>query len=57
MAMLRNALFSIIRQEERQLEDQIEAEQKRPAPDLARLSALRQEAKSLRRELEIYADR
>ena len=57
MAMLRNALFSIVRQEERQLEDQIEAEQKRPAPDLARLSALRQEAKSLRRELELYADR
>ena len=57
MTILRNALFSIIRQEERQLEDQIEAEAKRPAPDMVRLSALRQEAKSLRRELEIYADR
>ena len=57
MAILRNALFSIIRQEERQLEDQIEAEQKRPAPDMVRLSALRQEARSLRRELEMCADR
>jgi len=56
MTMLRNALFSIVRQEQRQLEDAIAAEQKRPAPDTARLSALRQEATSLRRELEIYAD-
>ena len=56
MTMLRSALFSIIRQEERQLEDEIAAEQKRPAPDLVRLSALHREAKSLRRELEIYAD-
>ena len=57
MAMLRNALFSFIRQEERQLEDQIAAEQKRPTPDAARLTALRQEARSLRRELEMCADR
>jgi len=54
--MLRNALFTIIRQEQRQLEDEIALEQKRPAPDMARLSDLRKEAVSLRRELEIYAD-
>ena len=53
--MLRDALFSIIRQEERQLEDEIEAEQKRSAPDLQRLSVLRQEVTDLRRELEFTA--
>lgn len=54
--MLRNALFRIIRLEHRQLEDEIANEQKRAAPDMARLSALRREASSLRRELDIYAD-
>lgn len=56
MAMLRNALFGIIRQEHRQLEDAIAEEQKRPAPDLARLTAMRREETSLRRELGFYAE-
>ena len=55
--MLRDTLFTIIRQEQRQLEDQIAAEQKRPAPDTSRLTALRREATSLRRELELCANR
>ena len=55
--MLRDALFNIIRQERRQLEDEIAAEQTRADPDSARLSALRREESSLRRELERYADR
>jgi hypothetical protein len=54
--MLRNVLFNIIRQEQRQLEDQIALEQEQAAPDQRRLSRLRQEAFSLRRELEHYAD-
>ena len=55
--MLRDTLFSIIRCEHRQLEDEIAEEQKRPAPNGERLMALRLEAKSLRRELEHYANR
>jgi len=54
--MLRKALFNIIRLEQRQLEEQIAEEQKRPAPDVGRLTALRREEKSLRQELEQYAD-
>ncbi|MEI6986351.1 MAG: hypothetical protein WCK65_09485 [Rhodospirillaceae bacterium] len=58
MAMLMDTLFGIIRQEQRQLEDEIAAEErKRPTPDLARLSFLRTEQTSLRRELELYAER
>jgi hypothetical protein len=56
MTMLRKALFNIIRLEQRQLEEQIAEEQKRPAPDVGRLTALRREEKSLRQELEQYAD-
>ncbi len=54
--MLRKALFNIIRLEQRQLEERIAEEQKRPAPDVSRLTALRREEGHLRRELEQCAD-
>ncbi len=54
--MLRKALFNIIRLEQRQLEERIVEEEKRPTPDVGRLVALRREESSLRRELEQCAD-
>ncbi|WP_199231792.1 hypothetical protein [Azospirillum sp. TSO35-2] len=54
--MLRKALFNIIRQEQREVEDELEREEQRPAPDVRRLVGLRQEATSLRRELEHFND-
>ena len=54
--MLKKVLFGIIRQEQLDLEGEIAKEQKRPTPDMTRICALRQEASSLRRELECYAE-
>lgn len=54
--MLRKALFNIIRREQREIEDKLQAEEHKPAPDTGRLATLRQEAVSLRRELEHYRD-
>lgn len=49
---MKTTFINIIRQEERQLADEIDKEQRRPAPDSDRLSELEQEAHSLRRHLE-----
>jgi len=54
--MLRNALFNIIRQEQREIEDRLVAEERRSAPDVGKLVALRQQAMNLRRELEHFPD-
>lgn len=54
--MLRKALFNIIRQEQRDVEDQLVEEERRPAPDVGRIVALRAEATDLRRELEHFPD-
>jgi len=54
--MLRKALFNIIRQEQRDVEDRLESECRQTAPDDAKLRELRAEAFSLRRELEHYVD-
>jgi hypothetical protein len=54
--MLRKALFNIIRQEQLEIEGELEKEEMRPAPDVDKLAALRQEANSLRRELEHVAE-
>ena len=54
--MLRRTLFNIIRQEHRQLEDQIAEERRRPTPDRHRLTVLQQEEFSLRRELESFPE-
>lgn len=54
--MLRKALFNIIRQEQREVEDELEKEERRPTPDIRRLAALRNEASDLGRELEHYRD-
>ncbi|MFD1626905.1 hypothetical protein [Azospirillum griseum] len=54
--MLRKALFNIIRQEQREVEDELEREERRSVPDSSRLVGLRQEMTSLRRELEHYQD-
>ncbi|CAO3437174.1 hypothetical protein [Azospirillum doebereinerae] len=54
--MLRKALFNIIRQEQRDIEDKLEKEERRSSPDAGRLVGLRQEVTSLRRELEHFQD-
>ncbi|WP_168220504.1 hypothetical protein [Azospirillum thermophilum] len=54
--MLRKALFNIIRQEQREIEDKLEKEERSSTPDVARLVSLRQEVTSLRRELEHFHD-
>lgn len=54
--MLRKALFNIIRQEQREAEDELEKEEQRASPDARRMTALRQEVQSLRRELEHYSE-
>lgn len=54
--MLRKALFNIIRQEQQEVEGKLEKEERNPAPDVGRLVALKQEATSLRRELEHFRD-
>lgn len=54
--MLRKALFNIIRQEQREVEDQLKVEERQPAPDGGLLTALRQQANSLRRELEHFPE-
>jgi len=54
--MLRKALFNIIRQEQREIEDKLEQEERQSAPDVGRLVGLRQEATTLRRELEHFQD-
>jgi hypothetical protein len=56
VAMLRKALFNIIRQEQREVEGELEKEERRPAPDVGRLVGLKQEMTSLRRELEHFQD-
>ncbi|CAO3428144.1 hypothetical protein [Azospirillum argentinense] len=54
--MLRKALFNIIRQEQREVEDELEKEERRTAPDVGRVVALQREVTDLRRELEHYRD-
>lgn len=54
--MWRKALFNIIRQEQRDVEDQLEKEERRASPDTRRMNDLRREAQDLRRELEHYGD-
>jgi len=54
--MLRKALFNIIRQEQLEIEGELEKEEHRPEPDVGRLAALRLEASALRRELERVAE-
>lgn len=54
--MLRKALFNIIRQEQRQVEGQIEVEESSPSPDVRRVSSLRREADTLRQELEHFPE-
>lgn len=54
--MLTKALFNIIRQEQREVETELEREERRPAPDVRRIGVLRQQATSLRRELEHFPD-
>ncbi|MBP2231509.1 hypothetical protein [Azospirillum agricola] len=54
--MLRKALFNIIRQEQREVEDELEKEERCSTPDVGRLIGLRQEVSSLRRELEHFRD-
>lgn len=54
--MLRKALFNIIRQEQRDVEDELEKEERSSKPDTGRLVGLRREASSLRRELEHFQD-
>ena len=54
--MLRKALFNIIRQEQREVEDRLVEEERNPAPDVGRLVALRAQANNLRRELEHFPE-
>jgi len=54
--MLRKALFNIIRQEQREVEGELEKEERSPTPDVRRLVALKQEATNLSRELEHFRD-
>lgn len=54
--MLTKALFNIIRQEQREVENELEREERRPAPDGMRIGVLRQQATSLRRELEHFSN-
>lgn len=54
--MLRRALFNIIRQEAVEIEDELHREERLPAPDVSRLSALRKQAVNLRRELEHFPE-
>lgn len=54
--MLTKALFNIIRQEQRDVEDELEREERGPTPDSRRIGALRQQATSLRRELEHFPE-
>jgi hypothetical protein len=50
--MMKEALISIIREEHSTVEAQIVAEQRRQDPDATRLTELRREESSLRRQLE-----
>lgn len=54
--MLRKALFNIIRQEQREVEGELEKEERSLTPDVRRLVALKQEATNLSRELEHFRD-
>ncbi|HEY0836132.1 MAG TPA: hypothetical protein VGE72_19660 [Azospirillum sp.] len=49
-------MFNIIRQERQEIEGELEKEEHRPAPDIGRLAALRQQATSLQRELEHFPE-
>ena len=53
---MKEAFISIMRQEQRQLEAQINAEQQSQCPDQSRLEALKEEASSLRRQLDRIAE-
>ena len=54
--MLRKALFNIIRQEQREIEDRLEVEQRNPSPDERRVSSLRRQVDNLRDELEHFPE-
>lgn len=54
--MLRKALFNIIRQEQLEIEGELEREELQSLPDTDKLASLRQEANNLRRELEHFVE-
>jgi hypothetical protein len=54
--MLRKALFNIIRQEQRAVEDRLEVEASNPTPDERRVTSLRRQADNLREELEHFPE-
>lgn len=54
--MLRKALFNIIRQEQRAVEDRLEVEASNPTPDERRVTSLRRLADNLREELEHFPE-
>ena len=54
--MLRKALFNIIRQEQRAVEDRLEVEASNPIPDERRVTSLRRLADNLREELEHFPE-
>ncbi|HYD29503.1 MAG TPA: hypothetical protein VEB64_01385 [Azospirillaceae bacterium] len=49
---MKSTLISILREEKVRVEEKIEEERRRDRPDRSRIAALRQEASSLRRQLE-----
>lgn len=53
---MKSALISILREEKLRLEEEIDQERRREPPDRSRIAALRQEASSLRRQLERIPD-
>lgn len=53
---MKETFLRIIRQEQRQLESEIAAEQRSVHPDLVRLAMLQREESSLRRQLERIPD-
>jgi hypothetical protein len=55
-AIMKEALISIMRQEQEALEARIAEERQREAPDGMRLEAMREEATDLQRQLERYED-
>jgi hypothetical protein len=55
-AIMKEALISIMRQEQEALEVRIAEERRRGAPDDMRLDAMREEATDLQRQLERYDD-
>jgi hypothetical protein len=55
-AIMKEALISIMRQEQEALEARIAEERRRESPDDMRLDAMREEATDLQRQLKRYDD-